>query len=59
MSLKYLLDLVTASLCLYNLCITHGDAFDMDQTKEAEEMMQNEINNTFENLKGTNISHVA
>lgn len=47
MSLKHLLYLVTDSLPLHNLCIIYRNAFDMDWTKEVEEMLQNEANNIF------------
>ena len=39
-----MLDIITASLCLYNLCILENDNFDMDWTRSAEEKLQREAN---------------
>ena len=37
-------DIVTASLCLYSLCILENDDFDMDWTRSAGEELQREAN---------------
>jgi len=39
MPLQNVLDIVTASLCLYNLCIVENDKFSMDWAKEAKKEM--------------------
>ena len=42
MPLQNVPDIVTATLCLYNLCILENDDFDMDWAKSAEEKLQRE-----------------
>ena len=37
MPLQNVPDIVTASLCLYNLCILENDDFDMDWARSAKE----------------------
>ena len=44
MPLQNVPDIVTTSLCLYNLCILENDNFDMDWTRSAEEELQREAN---------------
>jgi len=44
MPLRNLPDIVTASLCLHNLCILENDEFSMDWAKEAEKELQIEAN---------------
>jgi hypothetical protein len=36
MPFHHLPNIVIATLCLHNLCIIHGDAFDMDWAREAK-----------------------
>lgn len=59
MFLRHLPDLVSTSLYLYDLCIIHRYAFDMEWTEEAKEMMENKANNTFGNLKTIDVFHVT
>jgi hypothetical protein len=42
MPLHHLLDIVIITLCLHvhNLCIIHGDAFNMDWARKAQMEMQ-------------------
>jgi hypothetical protein len=42
MSLRHVQNLVTACICLHNLCIIHKDKFDLDWAKEGERLMQRE-----------------
>ena len=42
MPLQNVLDIVTASLCLHNLCILENDDFDMDWARSVEEELQKE-----------------
>ena len=44
MPLQNVPDIVTASLCLHNLCILENDDFDMDWARSAEEELQREEN---------------
>ena len=48
-------DLVTACICLHNLCIIHLDGFDMEQAKAVEKYNKNEANLNLGNIKHTNI----
>ena len=59
MPLRYLLDLVIILLCLHNLCIIHEYVLNMDLTKGAKEMIQNEGDNSFGNLKAIVIFYVV
>jgi len=59
MPLKHVPDLVTACICLHNLCIIHGDEFDMQWAKEAEKLMEAERDATFGQLKSADIFHSA
>jgi hypothetical protein len=40
MPLRTIPDIVTTCLCLHNLCIIHGDEFDLNWAKSAEEDMK-------------------
>ena len=40
MLLRHVPNLVTACICLHNLCIIHKDKFDLDWAKEGEKLMQ-------------------
>jgi hypothetical protein len=42
MSLRHLSNVVTACICLHNLCIIHRDKFDTEWAKEGERLMQRE-----------------
>ena len=42
MPLRHVPNLITACICLHNLCIIHKDKFDLDWTKEGERLMQRE-----------------
>ena len=44
MSLQNMSNIVTASLCLYNLCILENDDFDMDWARSTKEELQREAN---------------
>jgi len=44
-------DIVTACLCLHNLCITHGEEFDFDWAKAAEEDMKKTRAESFADLR--------
>ena len=44
MPLQNVLDIVTTSLCLHNLCILENDEFDMNWARSAEEELQREAN---------------
>ena len=44
MPLQNVPDIVTASLCLHNLCILENDDFDMDWAKSVEEELQRKTN---------------
>ena len=44
MPLQNVPDIVTASLCLHNLCILENDDFDMDWARSAKEELQREAN---------------
>ena len=57
--LKHVPDLVIACICLHNLCIIHGDKFDMQWAKEAENVMEAERDATFRQLKSANVFHSA
>lgn len=59
MPLEHVPDLVTACICLHNLCIIHGDEFDMQWAKEAEKVMEAERDATFGQLKSVDIFHSA
>ena len=48
--LKNLPDLVTACICLHNLCIIHGDGFNMQWAREAQQDLQESTNQNFGNL---------
>jgi hypothetical protein len=42
MPLKHVPDLVTACICLHNLCIIHGDNFDIKWVEEAQKLLETE-----------------
>jgi hypothetical protein len=42
MPLRHVPNLVTACICLHNLCIIHKDQFDLDWAEEGERLMQRE-----------------
>ena len=52
-------DLVTTCIYLDNLCLIHGDGFDMQWAKEAEQEMQNFQNESFGNLENIDMFHIV
>ncbi len=45
-------------ICFHNICIIHGDTFDMDQAKKIEqEMYLKNINNLLQQFQHINIFH--
>ena len=50
-------DLVSACICLHNLCIIHGDGFNMRWAQEAHTDLRNSTNQNFGNLQ--NAQHDA
>jgi len=44
MPLQNMLDIVTISLCLHDMCILENDEFSMDWAKEVEKELQVEAN---------------
>jgi hypothetical protein len=58
MPLRTIPDIVTTCLCLHNLCIIHGDEFDMNWTKSAEEDMKKTSSKSFGDLRNTDMFHV-
>jgi hypothetical protein len=57
MLLKHVPYLVIAYICLHNLCIIHGDNFDMKWAVEAQKLLEAERNDHFEQLKSMDIFH--
>ncbi len=52
-------NLVMASICLYNMCISNLDGFDMDQVLEVQKDAQIEANTTLGNFKRVDIFWVV
>jgi len=50
-------DIITVSLCLYNLYILENDEFSMDWAKEVEKELQVEANMTLEKMQKKNMFH--
>ena len=50
MPLQNVPDIVTASLCLHNLCILENDDFDMDWARTAKEELQKEANTVLDRI---------
>jgi hypothetical protein len=59
MPLKHIPDLVTACICLHNLCIIYGNNFDMKWVEEVEKLLEAERNDHFGQLKSVDIFHSA
>ena len=59
MPLKHVPDLVTAYICLYSLCIIHGDNFNMKWAEEAQKLLEVERNDHFGQLRSMDIFHSA
>jgi hypothetical protein len=59
MPLKHVPDLVTVCICLHNLCIIHGDNFDMKWVEKAQKLLEAERNDHFGQLKSVDIFHSA
>ena len=57
MPLSNVPDIVTASLCLHNLCILENDEFCMDWAKDAERELQAEANISLGNMQQTDMFH--
>jgi hypothetical protein len=57
--LHHLLNIVTTILYLHNLCILHGDAFNMDWAREVEMEMQAETNDKLGDFQNKNMFHIA
>ncbi|CAA9512094.1 MAG: hypothetical protein AVDCRST_MAG96-2509 [uncultured Segetibacter sp.] len=58
MPLRNLPNIITASICLHNLCIIEDDEFDMDWAKAAEIELQEEANKALGNMHETDMFHV-
>ena len=58
MPLRTIPNIVTACLCLHNLCIIHGDEFDLNWAKCAEEDMKRTSLETFGDLINIDTFHV-
>ncbi len=56
--LRNLPDIVTATLCLHNMCILENDKFDMDWAKVAEKELQDEANKKLGNFQVRDMFHV-
>jgi hypothetical protein len=57
MLLKHVPNLVTTCICLHNLCIIHGNNFDMKWAEEAQKLLEAERNDHFGQLKSVDIFH--
>jgi len=57
--LCHMSSLVTACICLHNMCIANSDGFDMDWALEAQKKTQVEANSTFGNIKRVDLFKVA
>jgi hypothetical protein len=57
--LQNTVDLVSACICLYNLCIGGDDLFDMDWAKEAEIEAKREVQFTFGDMNSIDLFYVA
>jgi hypothetical protein len=49
--LQIILDIVTTCLCLHNLCIIHGEEFDLNWAKSAKENMKKTSSKSFSDLR--------
>jgi hypothetical protein len=58
MPLCHVPDIVTACICLHNLCILENDEFDMDWAREAEIEMSNEANRWLGDLQNCNMFNI-
>jgi len=58
MPLQTIPDIVTTSLCFNNLCIIHGDEFDLNWAKSVEEDMKRTSLKTFGDLRNIDTFHV-
>ena len=58
MPLRNVLDIVTASFCLHNLCIIQKDEFNMEWAVDAEKDLQEEANMSFGNLQNIDMFKV-
>jgi hypothetical protein len=57
--LQNTVDLVTACICLNNLCIGDEDFFDMDWAKEAQIEAEKEAHSAFANINSIDLLNVA
>ena len=51
MPLRIISDIVTAALCLHNLCIIQNDEYNMEWELDAEKELQEEANRSLGNLQ--------
>ena len=58
-SLENVPDIVTACICLHNLCLIHIDGFDMQWVKQAEEDMKRIRIEVFDKLHNNDMFHIA
>ena len=52
-------DIVTACICLHNLCLIHNDGFDMRWAKQAEEKIEWTRLGIFDKLYNTDMLHIV
>ena len=58
MPLRSIPDMVTACLCLHNLCVIHGDEFDLNWARNAEEELKKASEESFGNFRDVDLFHV-
>jgi hypothetical protein len=51
-------DMVTACLCLHNLCLIHGDEFDLNWARSAEEELKKASQESFGDFRDVDLFHV-
>ena len=59
MPLPNVLDVISACICLHNLCIIHGDGFDMQWAKKAELDLRRTQSCVLGDLRNTDMFHIA
>ncbi|HYP42886.1 MAG TPA: transposase family protein [Candidatus Nitrosocosmicus sp.] len=57
--LHHVPDVVTACICLHNLCLSHTDGFDMRWAKQAEEELERTRRGVFGKLHSIGMFHIA
>ncbi len=59
MPLQNILDVIMVCICPHNLCIIHGDNFDMEWVQEAKQTMQMETNHLLGQFRHKDMFHVV